>query len=232
MNPEEQIEAIVRYLFTGDPSDAPAATRDFATEVYRNYRQQFRRYHGLWHPTLMRGQLDSLDERMLHDVDQQALAWMVYGHDLIYKLAQKSGWNERTSAAVTERYARQSDLGDETSQMIIAGILATKHHLVDEQEAGHWAPTIKLLIDLDLQYLGNSWEGFCEDSTLVWLEYEPVTTYEQFFKGRLHWAHRFLESRRQIYLTIWGAGFEENAQNNLARVASGEEWLVEKMLCT
>jgi predicted metal-dependent HD superfamily phosphohydrolase len=185
--------------------------------VIAAYSEKWRGYHNASHImqmlVLSRRFYAELTER-----EQQLLESMILYHDVWYKIGRPVGENERRSAAWACNDLRQG--GSAFLKALREGIEATIKHSLDDVSPSNFG-VVSALLDLDLWGLGQKLEYFKRTNEMIWREYEPVTTREEFKQGRAAWAQSFLDSRKKIYRTEAFADLEAQARQNLAELAAG-----------
>jgi predicted metal-dependent HD superfamily phosphohydrolase len=136
------------------------------------------------------------------------VALALWYHDAIYD--PHCSDNEHRSAKLFEKAARQQNLPEETTQRIIAMILATSHDAL---------PTTletQLLVDIDLAILGAEATRFTEYEAQVRQEYSWVSD-AMFRQSRRSILEQFL-ARSVIYSTdYFFQHFEHPARRNIER---------------
>lgn len=125
-------------------------------DVFTVYNEPYRKYHNLAHINHM------LCKAQYHGVDltpDQKLA-VIY-HDYVYVPGAKD--NEELSAIKAFKVAKSIEGADPA--LVAAIILDTKDHIPTCEES-------KVVIDLDLLTLSDSWKDFCANQDAVIAEYE------------------------------------------------------------
>lgn len=202
-----------------------AKDRDFVLDAYS---ESWRTYHNADHILKMFRLLDSTPTaNFLSSSETLALHCMIIYHDVVYKLYPEEGWNECQSACIAIVHLTEAGLPIEIGRTVGAGIYTTITHTLDAldespPDSDIMRVPIAYLLDLDLAAgLGRSWEEFSANTELVWQEYQPVATREQFDLGRIAWAKSFLQ-RPKIFHTEQFAHLEDPVRDNLRRLAATE----------
>jgi predicted metal-dependent HD superfamily phosphohydrolase len=170
------------------------------------------RYYHVWnHPLAMR----TLAERYAHLItDMQSVLAMIAFHDAVYDSGRNDN-EERSADLAREMLAPFVEAA--RLDFILAGIGATKRHLIpDGLSPAQWRD-IAFLLDADLAILGTSHAEFDAFDAAVRKEYSWVTD-EEWRTGRAAVMRSFLQ-RPRIYLTDeFRDAYEENARRNIARL--------------
>jgi predicted metal-dependent HD superfamily phosphohydrolase len=167
------------------------------------YGESHRCYHTLTHLTDCFAHLSAVTPPS--DLTA-SVALALWYHDAIYDPHRSD--NEYRSAQLFESTARQIDLAEETTQKIVAMILATCHDTTPTtQEA-------QLLVDIDLAILGAPTHRFTEYEAQVRQEYHWVSD-AMFRQGRQAILSQFI-SQSEIYRTDYFLQhFETQARRNI-----------------
>lgn len=175
-----------------------------------------RHYHVWNHPLAMR----TLAERYAHLItDMQSVLAMIAFHDAIYDSRRND--NEEQSAALA-RQMLSGIVPPEQLDFIVAGVIATKRHLIpDGLSPGHRGD-IAFLLDADLSILGTEASEFDAFDAAVRKEYGWVTN-DEWRVGRAA-VMRSFSQRSAIYLTSeFRIAYENQARGNIARLLKALE---------
>jgi predicted metal-dependent HD superfamily phosphohydrolase len=171
---------------------------------------------------------------LLHDDEEvwiplsikSLLLFSIFFHDAIYNV--HSSTNEEDSAILFEAsFAKYTNLHPLQVQLVVAYILATKHHtipettttysttsLVDHDHSLPYDP-LSLFLDLDMSVLGKDSLAYHQYSILIRNEYSYVPA-DTYCHKRAEILEQFLTQSKQIYhTTIFYEAFETRARNNL-----------------
>ena len=198
-------------------ADNSAFSPSMISFIVDAYSEKWRQYHDIEHPLEMLDLLASIDTSLLSPLEIQAIKFMIFYHDVIYKLGRKEpGWSEEQSNKVAVAHLREAGYSELLVAAVTTGISATiEHSMKDVPEA--WKIHIGIFLDLDLMAgLGKTWEKFEENTKRVGLEYSPLYTAQEFLIGRKAWAEKFAE-RPWIFHTAQFASYEPIVKSNLRR---------------
>jgi predicted metal-dependent HD superfamily phosphohydrolase len=175
-----------------------------------------RHYHVWNHPLAMR----TLAERYAHLItDMQSVLAMIAFHDAVYDSRRND--NEEQSAALA-REMLSGIVPPEQLDFIVAGIIATKRHLIPDGLSPGQRGDIAFLLDADLSILGTEASEFDAFDAAVRKEYDWVTDGE-WRVGRAA-VMRSFSQRRAIYLTSeFRTAYEDQARRNIARLLQALE---------
>ena len=181
------------------------------------YSEPRRTYHNLNH---IWGMLESGEghfKALCLSDEWRALRIKTLYHDVVNEVGDASKDNERASADwMADDLFELNELKWPES-CAWAGIYATKTHSL-EGVPPQYQKTTAMLIDLDLEGLGLSKEGFAVNTEAIWHEYEPIASRKQSDEGRAKWAQSFL-ARPYIFQTeLFRDKYETQARRNLARL--------------
>jgi predicted metal-dependent HD superfamily phosphohydrolase len=145
------------------------------------------------------------------------LAWIF--HDSIYlpfnfSSNNKNHTNEKLSCQFLEFFLKSNDINFynnnlseiRESQQII---LATENHIPFDERSS-------IILDVDMSYLGYSYEKFTKIRELVRLEYKFIDD-KTFYDGTLSFINNLL-TQEKIYFSEYGIShWEKNARENLKK---------------
>jgi predicted metal-dependent HD superfamily phosphohydrolase len=162
----------------------------------------------------------TLAERYAHLIsDIQSVLAMIAFHDAVYDSQRND--NEEESAALARKML-SGIVSPELLDFIVAGILATKRHLIPVGLPVGQQRDIAFLLDADLAILGSSEEEFDAFDAAVRKEYAWVDAVAWRI-GRAA-VMRSFSQRPAIYLSDeFRAAFEEQARRNIARLLKSLE---------
>jgi predicted metal-dependent HD superfamily phosphohydrolase len=150
-----------------------------------------------------------------------AILLSIFFHDAIYD--PQSNKNEEDSAALFEEFADGTDMNSNQKQDVVAFILATKHHTVDEEDivqstlpGAIFDHPMLLFLDLDMAVLGKEARAYQQYAALIRREYAfvPLPTY---CEKRADILEAFLQQERIFQTSIFRNAFECRARLNLQR---------------
>jgi predicted metal-dependent HD superfamily phosphohydrolase len=177
-------------------------SNDTFTSIVQNYSRPGRFYHNLSHIKALLSLYEELEPR----VDDAAIWFAIWFHDIIYDTRKED--NEEKSAEFA--VVALGGLGVPTN--VIVGtkkmILATKRHSVEQLSAEG-----QLFLDLDLSILGAPEELYKEYSRAIRLEYEWVPGF-MYRRGRRK-LDSFSQRRRVFYTDEMYLRFEAQARRNV-----------------
>ncbi|MNU47211.1 hypothetical protein D3C71_360940 [compost metagenome] len=175
-----------------------------------------RHYHVWNHPLSMR----TLAERYAHLItDMQSVLAMIAFHDAVYDSRRND--NEEQSAALA-REMLSGIVPPEQLDFIVAGIIATKRHLIPDGLSPGQRRDIAFLLDADLSILGTEAAEFDAFDAAVRKEYDWVTD-DEWRVGRAA-VMRSFSQRQEIYLTNeFRTAYEDQARRNIARLLKALE---------
>ncbi|BDI28439.1 metal-dependent hydrolase [Capsulimonas corticalis] len=182
-------------------------TDEYYTLIAANMSEEHRAYHNLAHVQALLRDFESVAHLVQ---DRASFEWKIWLHDLIYRPGAPD--NERESAEVARRWAREAGLDEAFGADVYEGIMATKTHLGTTEDD-------RLLVTLDLAILAASEEEFDRYERQVASEFlsNPEISWEAYRAGRLAWAEAF-NQRVPIYPAHYGQeNFEAAAHKNLVR---------------
>jgi predicted metal-dependent HD superfamily phosphohydrolase len=170
-----------------------------------------RHYHVWNHPLSMRS-LAFRHSRLISDM--QSVLAMIAFHDAVYE-SRRNDNEERSADLAREMLA--STVPPFQLDFIVAGILATKRHLIPDGLSASQRGDVAFLLDADLSILGAAEEAFDSFDTNVRLEYGWVDD-AAWRSGRAAVMRTFLV-RPSIYLTdTFKDAFEARARSNIERL--------------
>lgn len=191
---------------------------DEIIDLQNRYNEPWRHYHSEWHiaeglqkicELITKGRLPRDLARKIEIIR----AW-VY-HDSVY--IPNNTLNEQLSAGLAETMGMKYKVALPIVHHTVSDhIVSTKEH---SPQLTATADDTRLIIDIDLMRLGNSWSDFVSDAELVLQEYKLLGISEDdFYIGRSNWAKHFLE-RDKIFLSGHFLHLEDQAVENLERTA-------------
>ena len=169
------------------------------------YSERHRAYHTLNHLSHCLDELE--DARHLAEQPNQ-VEMALWFHDAIYDPKAKD--NERRSAELCRRTAKEAGLPEAFARKVYDLVLATQHHGVPE------GGDARLLVDIDLSILGRPTDAFDEYETNIRKEYHFVPQ-DRYRSARSAILRSFL-NRPAIYSTdFFRQKYESRARANLER---------------
>lgn len=191
------------------------ASIDACEKLYSAYTEPWRTYHNKSHIVDMYTTFLAVVDEIYpeNELWKDGILLMIFYHDTWYKVGREHGLNEKKSAEWALKDCG-SYLQVPYKHVLPQGIEATVTHTLDGVDPS-FHREVGLLLDLDLKTLGSPLPVFQEITEVIWKEYKPVYTREEFDTGRAIWARTFLE-RPFIYHTEWfKERFESQARKNL-----------------
>ncbi len=195
------------------------------------YSDNYRVYHTLsYHIEDMLRIAYHWREDGLFSADREVTQWKlllasIIFHDIEQKLVPsmvglEPDHNEKTSGIIAQKFMQEAGYSDQFTEDLTTLIYVTFEH-----QTHNVRPTIelaaKMLCDLDLYRLGETWEELCHDTELLRLEYSPIATDKTFADGRKSWAAQFLKGRDTIFQTDRARHRESQARDNLNKTVRG-----------
>jgi len=177
------------------------------TELHKHYTSKKRHYHNLHHLNAMFIELEKHEDQL---EDPEILKFSVWYHDIIYNSAKSS--NEELSAQKAENILSSLNMDAKRTERCFNQIIATKTHTLQGDED----QDLKLLLDIDLEVLGRTWEAYQSYTTQIRKEYSiyPWFIYK---RGRKK-ALTSLLQRDAIYHTeLYRKKLEFTARQNIKR---------------
>jgi len=179
-------------------------------EIKARYSEAHRYYHTWDHIEYM---FCVARENGVEIKEKTALWYAIVYHDIIYD--PKANDNEEESGyLLIDTYVKEGDplIGIKflTFNVVRQYILATKHKDTNIED---YEDTLKILLDLDLAILGDTWEVYQDYVSKIRKEYSHLSD-EEFNAGRKDWLSNML-ARESIYYTDWGKKRELQARENL-----------------
>jgi predicted metal-dependent HD superfamily phosphohydrolase len=169
------------------------------------YSERRRAYHTLNHLSHCLDELE--DARHLAEQPNQ-VEMALWFHDAIYDPKAKD--NERSSAELCRRTAKEAGLPEAFGRKVYDLVLATQHHGAPE------GGDARLLVDIDLSILGRPRAAFDEYETNIRNEYHFVPQ-DRYRSARSAILRSFLD-RPSIYSTdFFRQKYESRARANLER---------------
>lgn len=185
--------------------------------VVEAYAEHWRVYHGMRHIAgMLKGVRQMEIDKQLDRESLRRLELLIVYHDIWLKIGRtERGESERMSAAWCLRDLNhyKPKAWPHLTGLVTEGITATIDHTLANVSRSN-RKLVSFLLDLDLYGLGQRRVQFREDTEAIWLEYQPISTREEFNNGRAQWAWEFLK-REQIYHTAAFKRFQRQARANL-----------------
>jgi predicted metal-dependent HD superfamily phosphohydrolase len=181
-------------------------------EIIEQYSRRNRFYHNLTHI----GNLFRLfDENVAAAENGAIIGFAIFYHDVIYDTLRND--NEEQSAAKAKEHMLLLKLKPALVNNVVALILASKTHVVDEN-AG-CTKDMSLFLDLDLAVLGDDWKDYEYYSNSIRKEFQQYN--DQVFKnGRQHALQQILQKESIYYTPKFYEELESKARQNLQREIS------------
>lgn len=194
-------------------------------QIKERYSEPHRHYHTWKHIEYM---FKTAEENGVEVKEGSPLWYAIVYHDIVYD--PKANNNEEKSASAYRDYFWKSfkkekdkigfgafvtpnfTLESLTQRLIIL----TKTHTIDrDMWFDDQLQFAKIIIDLDLAILGDTWEVYEEYASNVRKEYAHATD-EEWRHGRSKWLTDMC-GRESIYYTDWGKKREDQAKENLRK---------------
>jgi len=180
------------------------------TELSDAYSQPRRHYHNLTHLENLYHELVSIKTQIQ---DWKVLLWALFYHDAVYDTLKSN--NEEKSAALAEKRMKSLGVSEEIVARVVEMILATKTHVVSENQ------DVNYFTDADLSILGKDWEVYKQYAKQVRNEYAiyPDLLYNP---GRKKVLKHFLEMNQIFKTDYFTQKYEEQARINIQRELEGD----------
>lgn len=194
-------------------------------------------YHNWAHITEMLRNLDTHFKNYLNEENYNLLRDAIIFHDIIYVPGAVDNEEKSARAYVLHQTTQNIDYGSmisspakrvlstvplnqpvpEETNPVYRLIMSTKTHTAVKAENLQLHMLSKILVDLDLWGLGDSWLLYALNGNAIRKEFlDAGISEEQFNHGRKEWIRRFLE-RDRIYLTEFCEDRELRATYNLKK---------------
>jgi predicted metal-dependent HD superfamily phosphohydrolase len=155
---------------------------------------------------------------MRTDRAKSILLLAIFFHDAIYD--PQSNKNEEESASLFETFANDINMHPHEKHDVVAYILATKHHTVDDDIVKSMLPgaiidyPLLLFLDLDMAVLGKDEQSYKQYAALIRREYDfvPLSTY---CAKRAEILEAFLQQKQIFYTPVFHSAFECRARRNI-----------------
>jgi predicted metal-dependent HD superfamily phosphohydrolase len=173
-------------------------------DLHSAYTDSSRHYHNLTH-------LENLYTQLLpvkNDIrNWEAVLFALFYHDVVYNTLKHN--NEEKSAELAREHMQLIGVPATTRDECIAHILATKAHVVSENN------DTNLFTDADLSILGAPSDVYIQYTEQIRKEYRfyPDLMYKP---GRRKVLQHFLEMERIFKTEYFFARYEEQARRNIA----------------
>lgn len=194
-------ETFIRLALTY--SDDEVLIRELWLEIETHYSGKKRYYHSLNHLEHLLKQLTALKSGIK---DWQVILFTLFYHDVIYDALKPD--NEEQSAELAGKRMKQLGVSTELIEACKKQILATKSHVVSDNEDTNY------FTDADLSVLGQDWEVYSKYSKNVRKEYAvyPDSVYNP---GRKKVLQHFLAMERIFKTDYFCEKYEVQARKNL-----------------
>ena len=194
-------ETFIRLALTY--SDNEFLIRELWLEIETHYSGKKRYYHSLNHLEHLLKQLTALKSGIK---DWQVILFTLFYHDVIYDALKPD--NEEQSAELAGKRMKQLGVSTELIEACKKQILATKSHVVSDNEDTNY------FTDADLSVLGQGWEVYSKYSKNVRKEYAvyPDSVYNP---GRKKVLQHFLAMERIFKTDYFCEKYEVQARKNL-----------------
>lgn len=184
-----------------------AKAQKYFDQLLNAYGESERFYHNMEHISRMLEKIESFSADI---EDMPVLKLAIWYHDVVYD--PKATDNEEQSANLAESIMLDLGLEKDKVQKIKDYILATKDHNVSPEDAFD----LVLLIDVDFETLGGSWEDFEKYRKAIRKEYSWLSD-EKYIDGTRKFFNNML-ARDRIYNTqVMYDKLEDQARANLNR---------------
>lgn len=199
-------ETFIRLALTY--SDDEVLIRELWLEIETHYSGKKRYYHSLNHLEHLLKQLTALKFGIK---DWQVILFTLFYHDVIYDALKPD--NEEQSAELAGKRMKQLGVSTELIEACKKQILATKSHVVSDNEDTNY------FTDADLSVLGQDWEVYSKYSKNVRKEYAvyPDLIYNP---GRKRVLQHFLSMERIFKTDYFFEKYENQARENLEKEIS------------
>jgi predicted metal-dependent HD superfamily phosphohydrolase len=165
------------------------------------YTQSYRHYHNLNHIEVMLEDLMHLNGGFITNAQYYA-TWF---HDVVFMPGAPD--NELKSAYF---FRCSSSLDDDLTAKVDRMILATAHHLKDQEVNTETA----VFLDADMVGMGKSWEIYQRNELLIRAEYSALP-FRSYLKSRITFL-KALQAREFLFYTEKARElYEEIARNNM-----------------
>ncbi len=201
---------IAEYLKTA----LPTISRKEIGTLLAAYSEHWRTYHNLYHIYRMVKSAETHFKSECDDDEWRALLTMILYHDAVYKVGDAGKDNERASADMMADLIGTMDVTLWFELCAWAGIYATKTHNLDGVPE-QYQKIVAMIIDLDLEGIGLTDEGFTQNTEAIWLEFQPIMIREKFDRGREEWARSFLSRPHIFHTELFREKYELQARRNL-----------------
>lgn len=172
-------------------------------EIFTKYSEPKRQYHTIDH---LEAIITDLNEVKGKIDDWDTTLFAVFYHDIIYRASSKT--NEADSAKLAKKRLTEIGFNKDKIDKCLAMILATKQHLLSEDNDTNY------LLDADLAILGKNSEYYQKYSNQIREEY---TIYADFMynSGRKKVLLHFLEMEAIYKTEHFLKKYEEQARINI-----------------
>lgn len=172
-------------------------------DISRAYSAKGRYYHNLTHLDQLVAHLSEVRKQIQ---DWPAIVFAIAWHDAVYQTSKSD--NEEKSAEKSDRNLTQTFFPEQRREKCIRLILATKKHLIDEDE------DVNLFTDADLAILGTDEEAYFNYARQIRKEYwrYPDFLYKP---GRKKVLKHFQEMESIYKTTYFRNKFEQSAKRNI-----------------
>ncbi|WP_300666125.1 hypothetical protein [Fluviicola sp.] len=189
-------------------SDDEVLNQELWLEIEKQYSGKKRHYHTLRHLEHLLEQLTTVKSGLR---DWNTILFTLFYHDVIYTALKPD--NEEKSADLAEKRMKQLGVPIECIEACRQQILATKSHVVSENDDTNF------FTDADLSVLGQHWEVYSTYFKNVRKEYAvyPDLIYNP---GRKNVLLHFLAMERIFKTDYFFEKFEEQARENLKKEVS------------
>ena len=183
------------------------------------YSQPWRRYHNIVHINDCMTELETFwdagtgQPEFTFD-DFQIVETAIWYHDAVYNPYSKRN-EERSAYLVID--CLLSRVGKSEKDFIIKvndAIVSTKYHLTDIETESSIAT--KVMMDIDLSGLGNSWEQYDTNSQNIMDEYYNSSE-EEIIEGRLAFLTKLNKKEHFYYTSYFRHKYEVRARENVNR---------------
>jgi predicted metal-dependent HD superfamily phosphohydrolase len=186
------------------------------------YSENHRAYHNLNHIDMCLAEFDSAKQ---FSKMPETLELAIWYHDSVYDTKRKD--NEEQSAALLRSMCRETQINPRTARKAESLILATKHDIcpaeIDE----------KLIMDIDLSILGQSWSNFEHYDDAIRKEYigdnPAIAEQIKFYNGRMQVLNYFLTRSQLYYTDFFMQKYDSSARKNLSRAVREISGKLEKL---
>ncbi len=203
------LQHLFSELLQGYTQDMAKITT-YWTELRDAYARPSRHYHNLTHLENLYHELVSV-KTQVHD--WEVILWSLFYHDAVYDTLKSN--NEEKSAALAEKRMKSVGVSEEIVARVVEMILATKTHVVSENQ------DINYFTDADLSILGKDWEVYNQYAKQVRSEYTiyPDLLYNP---GRKKVLKHFLAMNQIFKTDYFTQKYEEQARVNISRELAGD----------